>query len=246
MPQGSYQPQRLLPVGVVKQARDEDIARQQKKNCMDSEKVQDPLKPLDEICEPDVRQKLFRGAGLDRDHEELSRIILSKKVPVDVRQLFATAKNLSLYSWFVYRFHQVSEFAAYSALEMALRLRYEKEKGKKTNASLGKLLEYAQKENWIHNEGFSCLDEIAQRNAEHKKSLEAILSKDPDSDEPIPVDPPTEQEIQEARNELDMVSGIMEAVPRSRNELAHGSSNLHPNSIAILEVVAEVINQIYE
>lgn len=213
---------------------------------MDSKKVQDPLKPLDEICEPDVRQAFFRGASLDCDHAELSRIILSKKVPADVRQLFETAKNVSLYSWFVYRFHQVSELVAYSALEMALRLRYEKEKGKKTNASLGKLLEHARKENWIHNEGFSYLDETARRRAEYKKSLEAILSRGPDSDEPIPVDPPTEQEIQEAWNELDMVSGIVEATPKLRNELAHGSSNLIPSSIASLRVVAEVINQIYE
>lgn len=126
---------------------------------MDSEKVQDPLKPLDEICEPDMRQKFFRGDGLDRNHAELSGIVLSKKVPVDVRQLFETGKNLSLYSWFVYRFHQVSELVAYSALEMALRLRYEKESGKTARVSLKKLLEYAQKENWINNEEFSWLME---------------------------------------------------------------------------------------
>ena len=213
---------------------------------MDSEKVQDPLKSLNEICEPDVRQTFFRGTSLDRNHAELSRIALSEKVPVDVRQLFETAKNLSLYSWFVYRFHQVSELVACSALEMALRLRYEKEKGKKTNASLRKLLEHARKENWINNERFGCLNERARQNAERKKFLEAILSGNPDSDEPIPVDPPNEQEIQEARNELDMVSAIVEAIPELRNELAHGSSNLIPSSIANLRFVAEVINQVYE
>ena len=211
---------------------------------MDSEKIQDRLKQLDGICEPDVRQAFFRGASLDRNHAELSDIVLSKKVPADVRQLFETAKNLSLYSWFVYRFHQVSELIAYPALEMALRHRYEKENGKK--ASLRKLLKHARKKNWIVNEGFSCLNEIARRNAERKKFLEAVLSGDFETGEPIVVDPPTEQEIREARNELDMVSEIAEAIPRLRNELAHGSSNLAPSSIATLRVVSEAINQIYE
>ena len=213
---------------------------------MDSEKIQDPLKPLDEICEPDVRQAFFRGASLDRDHAELSDIVLSEKVPADVRQLFETAKNLSLYSWFVYRFHQISKLIAYSALEMALRLRYEKESGKKTNASLRKLLEHARKEDWINNEGFSCLNEIARQNAERKKFQEAVLSGDFETGEPVAVDPPTEQEIREAWNELDMVSGIVETIPIERNELAHGSSSLTHNSIATLRVVAEVINQIYK
>ena len=215
---------------------------------MDFEKVQDPLKPLDEIYEPDKRQKLFLGISLNGNHVKLSRIKLNRRVSVEVRQLFETAKNLSLYSWFVYRFHQVSELTAYSALEMALRLRYEKEVGKKRRVTLRKLLGYAQENNWIDNNRFSHAyrNETARRNAERKKFLEAILSGTLDGGEPVPVDPPTEQEIREARNELDMVSVIAEAVPRLRNELAHGSSNLIPSSITSLRFIAEVINQIYE
>ena len=173
---------------------------------MDFEKVQDPLKSLDEICEPDKRQKLFLGISLNGNHAKLSRIKLNRRVPVEVRQLFETAKNLSLYSWFVYRFHQVSELTAYSALEMALRLRYEKEVGKKRRVTFRKLLGYALENNWIDNNRFS----------------------------------------RPYRNEPDIVSGIVDSFAILRNELAHGSSTLHPNSIATLQVVAEVINQIYE
>ena len=79
-----------------------------------------------------------------------------------------------------------------------------------------------------------------------KNSLEAILSGALGSGESIPIDPPTEQEVLKALNEFDMVSGIVDSFAILRNELAHGSSTLHPNSIATLEVVAEVINQIYE
>lgn len=213
---------------------------------MDFEKVQDPLKSLDEICEPDNRQKLFLGISLNGNHTELSRIKLNRRVPVEVRQVFETAKNLSLYSWFVYRFHQVSELTAYSALEMGLRLKYEKENPKKASLNLKGLLKHAQEKNWINNEGFSWLDKIARRKAERKKFLEVFLSGALEEGEAVPVHPPTEQEIREARNEFDMISGIVEAVPRLRNELAHGSSTLHPNSIATLEVVAEVIDQVYE
>ena len=214
---------------------------------MDFEKVQDPLKSLDEICEPDIRQAFFQGVSLERNHAELSRIVLSKKVPVDVRQLFETAKNLSLYSWFVYRFHQVSELAARSALEMALRLRYEKEVGKKRRVTFRELLGYAKENNWIDNNRFSrpYRNETARRKAEHEKLLEAV-SGALGSGESIPIDPPTEQEVLKALNEFDMLSGIVDSFAILRNELAHGSSTLHPNSIATLQVVAEVINQIYE
>ena len=73
-----------------------------------SEDVEDPLKSLNEICSPDPRQKHFTGSLSDR-HHILSEINLHLGVPVDVRQLFETAKNLCLYTWFVYRFHQVAE-----------------------------------------------------------------------------------------------------------------------------------------
>ncbi len=215
---------------------------------MEFEKIQDPLKSLDEICEPDKRQKLSLGISLNANHAKLSRIKLNRRVPVEVRQLFETAKNLSLYSWFVYRFHQVSGLTACSALEMALRLRYEKEVGKKRRVTLRELLRYAQENSWIDNNRFSRAyrNKTARRNAEHKKFLEAFSSGAFDSGEPVPVDSPTEQEIREVRSELDIVSGIVEAIPRLRNELAHGSSNLIPNSITILEIAVEVINQVYE
>lgn len=127
-------------------------------------------------------------------------------------------------------------------------MRYEKEVGKKRRVTFRELLEYAQENNWIDNNRFTRAyrNETARRRAERKKSLEAILSGNLDRAEPVPVDPPTEQEIREARNELTMVSGIVEAVPRLRNELAHGSSNLILSSIDSLRFVAEVINQIYE
>jgi hypothetical protein len=87
-----------------------------------TEEVPDPLKALSEVYAPDARQAHFVGTLADA-HAILTQITLHTGVPVNVRQLFETAKNVSLYSWFVYRFHQVAESVAYSALEMALRER---------------------------------------------------------------------------------------------------------------------------
>ncbi len=48
---------------------------------------------------------------------------LNESVPDDVRCHFETARNLALYSWFVYSFNVVGAMHAFSSLEMALRLK---------------------------------------------------------------------------------------------------------------------------
>jgi hypothetical protein len=89
------------------------------------------LKPLNEVCQPDVR---YRNR-VDLDHstgritettmESLYRLVepikLTEKVPDDVRSHFEIARNLALYSWFVYSFNVVAAMQAYSSLEMALK-----------------------------------------------------------------------------------------------------------------------------
>src|SRR6266571_1954419 len=84
--------------------------------------VSDPLKPLTEVCKPDERQA-FVGCSLQELHADLSALTLRETVPVGVRQLFETAKNARLYTFFVYPFHQLAEMVAYQALERALKER---------------------------------------------------------------------------------------------------------------------------
>lgn len=91
-----------------------------------SEKDIDRLKDLSKICEADERQQYF-STTLEIEHDILSQITINETAPRTAIQLFETAKNLSLYSWFVYRFHQVSELTAYSALEVALKEKYQLE-----------------------------------------------------------------------------------------------------------------------
>jgi len=212
--------------------------------------LQDPLKPLAQIYEPDDRQESFASTLEDR-HAALQEIALNRSTPLDVRQLFETAKNLSLYSWFVYRFHQVSELVAFSALEMALRERYQTEKPtdekskKNRPPSLYDLMQHAKKEKWITNEGFPDFYEVARRNAEIKKMMDKSKKHNFNKEPYMSIDEPSEEEISEVLAILDRVKAIAASAHKIRNDLAHGSKTLHPNSISTLRINAVLINQIY-
>ena len=91
------------------------------------------LKKLKEINSPDSRTTGFvivnRETGEKREfnirdlHEEVELIKLDKAVPEDVRSQFNVARNLCLYSWFSYSFHNVACIKAYLTIEMALRIK---------------------------------------------------------------------------------------------------------------------------
>jgi len=206
--------------------------------------VEDPLKSLEDICVPDSRHSSF-SIALEDIHRVLSEITLHSRVPMDVRQLFETAKNVSLYSWYVYRFHQVAELVGYSALEMALKERYRIENPDKKSPTLRGLLKYAQSERWITNEGFSDRLSRARRYAETEKTFEAIEQMKETGESERMVDDPTEEEILNALEKIDIVGGIVSSTANLRNDLAHGSKTLHPQSISTLRTISEVINQVF-
>jgi hypothetical protein len=213
------------------------------------EEVQDPLKSLDKVLEPDIRQKNLVGSLEDR-HTELSLIQLNESVHLEVKQLFETAKNLSLYSWFVYRFHQVSELVAFSALEMALRELYLKQNpkdptSKKRDPTLFPLLQHAKKEGWITNDGFPSLYKRAKHLAEQEKAMAKMKEHDFVKEPSMSIDEPSEDEITEALSKLDIVSEITDNAHKIRNNLAHGSSTVSPSSVYTLSIISEVINQLY-
>lgn len=100
------------------------------------------LKELKEITVPDSRTLGFvlvnretgqkRALGIEDLHEEVESITLDEKVPEEVRSQFNVARNLCLYSWFCYAFHNVACLKAYTTIEMALRLRLGKAEGAST------------------------------------------------------------------------------------------------------------------
>ena len=159
------------------------------------------LKSLSEVCEPDIR---YRGRGdLDKTTGTISEttieslysliqpITLVSTVPDEIRSHFETAKNLALYSWFVYSFNVVAALHAFASLEMALRT----------------------------------------KSGDKKTSFKGLLDK--------------------AFNNRKLTGGLgppvdlSVALSRMRNDLAHGSSTMHGQGIAILERCAVLINEIF-
>jgi hypothetical protein len=72
------------------------------------------LKPLSEVCEPDIRYRgrvdLDEATGMVSEttiesfYSLIQPITLGSKVPDEICNHFETARNLALYSWFVYSF----------------------------------------------------------------------------------------------------------------------------------------------
>lgn len=202
----------------------------------------DLLKELDEITIPDPRQA-FLSLSLQDRHAHLAEITLKESVPHEVRQLFETAKNISLYSWFVYRFHQASEMIAYSVLEMSLRLRYESENpDNKKHVMLYGLIEHAINENWVSKENFPQLLMKARQAAEFQKAMESAEKLKQPGDV-APIDEPSEEDIEYHLQNMDL--SFLFSIPKLRNDLAHGSSTLMPSSIPTLRKISDIVNQIY-
>lgn len=89
------------------------------------------LKRLEDICRPDERY----SNRVDLDHttgtatpmtvESIYSLVepirLNATAPEQVRSHFEVARNLAVYSWFVYSFHEVAVMQAMASLEMAAR-----------------------------------------------------------------------------------------------------------------------------
>ena len=186
------------------------------------------LKKLEEVLEPDKRQKHFavinwedgsdRPLTLEDIYRSASSIELHDAVPEKIRSHFATAQNLLVYSWFYYPFNVTAQFLAFVALEYALRERLKPEK----RISFKNLVRRAVQEGLVREEGFSHI-----RNGEEpERALQEELGIFP-------------QRVKKYGEIL------IESIPFLRNELAHGSSMLHPGGVTSVRICAEFINQLF-
>jgi hypothetical protein len=197
-----------------------------------------------------------RTNGTSRDieladhHEGISRYVLHAGVPEEIVVQFETARNVYLYSWFVYRFYPVAELQSLACLELALRERLKEEirtgkiKGKKP--TLRPLLEYAVGHGIVKNEGFSAWRNRGEINSRSRVEMEKIREMAEKKLDKITWD---ESDIQITAEDLDWdyVKVIAKFLPVSRNEFAHGSTNLY--GVAALQkvrIVCEIINQLFE
>lgn len=210
------------------------------------EKVHYPFKALSEVFE---RDSPFPQIPLEAHHRILDALKLHDGVPVDVRELYETARNVALYAHFAYRLHQSAEMIGFSALEMALRMRAETELPElfedERRPTLGKLAKVAAERGWLTDERFPSRRARAERLARHKKSAEACAHMQKYGLAATPVEAPTDAEVDEAMLRLRIAEDFLSDVAKMRNNLAHGSRTLMPSVFGTLGLISESINQLF-
>jgi hypothetical protein len=213
----------------------------------DAEELQDPLKPLDRILSSDPRH---RGSlcALENLHSSLDQIRVHAGVPLHVRQLFETAKNLSLHSWFVFRFHPIAKLLGYASLERALKERAAREDGVEVDAvrkTLHPLMARAVASGWLKSEGFESVRRSARVQLRDEQMFGMIQSGTID-EQGVEAPEISEAAILERATQMDYVIRIAESIPYIRNHIAHGGRLLDGGSVVTLRVVAEAINQLFD
>jgi hypothetical protein len=194
------------------------------------------LKPQAEVLLPDPRWEvehcLWQKSEPFTMADLYARLNLSKLhsgVPEKIQTQFETARNLLLYSWFVFEFQTVSEMHAFSTLEMALRMKHPnptytvQRNGKpvERRRMLRELLEWAVNQSLISPSKLPTWDFIKQ-NAISRHGPGAVMS------------------------DSEWIEAVAEIFPQFRNNLAHGSPRLElAASFRHLELCADMINVLY-
>jgi len=197
---------------------------------------EDSLKELSKINDPDIRNTYWvkleanggrRPVAVKDRHQQADSLKLHDGVPEEIKIHFETAKNLYLYSWFVYRFGPVAEYHACISLEYALRLKLN---GKKRG--LAQLLKHAVSEGWLKDDGFSVWWN-RKRQTEYYKQMYKDISKT------------LGRELEFKEEKFEYVKVLTENLPKIRNNYAHGAPTLGPASYMHLQICAEAINQLF-
>lgn len=199
----------------------------------------------------DKRNSHIRSVTLIDQTDLISLFTLNRNVPEEVIIHFETAKNIYLYSWFVFRFYQVAEQHAFATLEYALRLgcpefvkqysdnnRFNNEPGLKT------LIKHAAKSGRVKNELFPSRIAWASQRAKarfsHLKLNEMVKAglNEMEYDD---------SSIEPSYDDLnhDWIEDFIEHIPALRNDLAHGSPALHHTVIHTFDVVSSMINMLF-
>ncbi len=127
------------------------------------------LKKFEEVTIPDKRNTHRvlincdtgeqRNIILEDWYKQVESIQLHDSVPGKIKSQFNIARNLAIYTWFCYPFHQLCEMKAFSTLEYALKEKYNCHVGfsEKSKVSFRGLLEKAVAEGLLKDSGFSHL-----------------------------------------------------------------------------------------
>ena len=202
---------------------------------------------------PDVRSPVSVGDGcnaLARHHADIARLELSAKVPAGVAVQFETARNLYLYAWHVYRFYPVAEMQSLAVLEFGLRERFQAPlpaaywPTPKRPSTLHALMQYATDQSLIRNDGFARWHAAVCRSAQDRQAFEAFEAAIAEGKTSFEIEP-AEIIVTPADQTWDLVGILRDSLPKTRNMHAHGGTHLHPGVLSTLELVVEILNQLY-
>ena len=206
----------------------------------------DALKSIDQVLVSDPRNE---GTQLAEWHSIIAEIVLVETTPIEVKQIFENAKNIALYTYFAYRLHQPAEIIGYTALEKALKLKFELEQDnlilEKKPKRLADYMNVALEQGWIKSEGYNSSRLLASSRVQQAKIVELIKSGELDHQEFTPIPEAEENEIIAEMREMSIAERVQHAGRHVRNFLAHGDGGLSPSAIGTLKKIAEEINQLY-
>lgn len=226
---------------------------------LDAVHAADALRTPENATDPDPRCLSFSAlddAGIRQwtlhdQHDAIRKVELNASVPHSVRVHFETAKNIYLYSWFVYRFFPIAEQQALISLEFALRERLATIDPNALAATkvagprgLGLYLKQVRALGLIRNEELQVAKQSALGQARKRYEMEVLQRmSDLGLDEMVLND--ADVQVRNEDYSVDWISLFAESFPVTRNSYAHGSKILHPSVIRTFEIIAELINQLF-
>jgi hypothetical protein len=204
--------------------------------------------------QPDPRTGAPNGLvrpSLEAHHTEIAAIVLNDAVPEHIAIQFETARNLCFYAWHVYRFYMVAKVQAVATLELGLRTRLPNhlpepyQRNKQKQPMLAGMLGYAIDQGMIKNDGFRRWHDAAERSARHRRSFERLRVMIDQQLKVLEYDKAEAVEITPEDQRWDLVTLLRESLPHLRNTLAHGSPMLTNQALGTIELVAEILTQLY-
>lgn len=207
---------------------------------------EDRLKPLDKLMEPAgintaiARAYLAKGTVKQKtlaDHYgDISATRLPPMVPEDIRSHFDIARNLLLYSWFVWEFRPVAQLYAFASLELALRTRVHLADAidERDRPGLHSLLSLALERGWLD---VTALSEYKLIDANQRAAFERWAAVSEDQQTALNWAPQVDPR--------EYAAELARYMPFVRNDLAHGTAWTPGNPIGTLMTCRELIIQLF-
>jgi len=163
--------------------------------------------------------------SLEQHYQRYAMLARPRQAPEEIVNGFVTAQHLAIYAWFAYPFSSVAELQALVTLEHALRRRMANEPapGRTWGGSgLKARLRYAVAMGWLKGEKLQTLDPY-------------IIPVSADKFAQRPIDPKGTEALQ----------SFIDNLPEQRNWLAHGNWRGGGDVFILLDIVLQLINQLY-